>query len=165
MQIAFSAHGRIRQIGMYFPRYLISSILTACFAVVIEYLGKYLTICLIISIAKEAIYKRQNSIFICSINTFQRKWFTKIGIDSGFACEWLVGVIIVVANNTVALNHLFEYNKYQNSIFLLELLAKKMCSNSFVSQYSNILYSLCISNRPFFIFEHACINSSIFRRY
>ena len=91
--IAFSAHGRLRQIGMYFPRYWIGSILTACFAVVIKYLGKYLTICLILSCAKEAIYKRQNSIFIFYINMFQRKKFTKIGIDSGFACKWLVGVI------------------------------------------------------------------------
>ena len=48
---------------MYFPRYLIGSILTACFAVLIKYLGKYLTICLILSYAKEAIYKRQNSNF------------------------------------------------------------------------------------------------------
>ena len=67
------AHGRIRQIGKYFPRYLLGSILTACFAVVIRYLGKYLTICLILSCAKEAIYMRQNSIFIFYINMFQRK--------------------------------------------------------------------------------------------
>ena len=43
IQIDFSAHGTIRQMGMYFPRYVIGSILTACFAVVIKYLGKYLT--------------------------------------------------------------------------------------------------------------------------
>ena len=36
LQIAFSAHGRIRQIRMYFLRYLIGSILTACFPVVIK---------------------------------------------------------------------------------------------------------------------------------
>ena len=48
---------------MYFPRYLIGSILTACFTIVIKYLGKHLTIYLILSCAKEAIYKRQNSIF------------------------------------------------------------------------------------------------------
>ena len=83
----FSAHGRIRQICMYFPRYLIDSILTACFAVVIKYLGKYLTVYFILSCAKEGIYKRQNSNFILYINTFQRKQFTKIGTDSGFACE------------------------------------------------------------------------------
>ena len=71
--MAFSAHGRIRQIGMYFPRYLIGSILTACFAVIIKYLGKYLTICLIISCVKEANYERQNSIFIFYINAVQRK--------------------------------------------------------------------------------------------
>ena len=86
----------MRQIGLYFPRYLIGAILTVCFVVVIKYLGKYLTICLILSYAKEAIYKRQNSIFTFYINTFQRKLFTKIGIDSGFACEWLVGVYKVV---------------------------------------------------------------------
>ena len=42
----------------------------------------------------------------------------------------------MTANNTVALTHLFEYNKYQISMFLLELLAKKVCSVSFVSQYT-----------------------------
>ena len=58
------AHGRIRQIGKYFPRYFLGSVLTACFAVVIKYLGKYLTICLIFSCAKKAIYIRQKSFFI-----------------------------------------------------------------------------------------------------
>ena len=67
------AHKRTGQIGKYFSRYLIGSILTACFAVEIKYLGNYLTICLILSCAKEAIYKGQNSIFILYINTFQRK--------------------------------------------------------------------------------------------
>ena len=42
--------------GMYSLIYLIGSILTACFTVVIKYLGKYLTICLILSCAKEATY-------------------------------------------------------------------------------------------------------------
>ena len=80
--IAFSAHGKMRQIGMYFPRYLIGSILTVCFAVVIKYLGKYLTICIILSYAKEAIYiKRQNSIFYILHKYVSEK------IDSGFACE------------------------------------------------------------------------------
>ena len=55
------------------PIYLIGSILIACFTVVIKYLGKCLTICLILSCAKEATYKRQNSILIFYINTFQRK--------------------------------------------------------------------------------------------
>ena len=73
IQIASVPHERIRQIGMNFPRYLIGSISTACFAIVIKYLGKYLTICLILSCAKETIYKRENSIFIVYINTFQRK--------------------------------------------------------------------------------------------
>ena len=72
---------------MYLPRYLIGSILTSCFAVKIKYLGKYLTVCLILSRAKEAIYKGQNSIFIFYKNMLQRKYFTKIGIDVGFACE------------------------------------------------------------------------------
>ena len=81
---------------MYFPRYVIGSILTACFDVAIKYLGKYLTICLILSCAKEALYKQQNSIYLFYINTFQRKSFTKIGIDSGFVCEWLVGVLKLV---------------------------------------------------------------------
>ena len=58
---------------MYFPRYLIGSILTACFAVIIKYLGKYLTICLILSYVKEAIYERQSRIFIFYINMFQIK--------------------------------------------------------------------------------------------
>ena len=51
--------------------------------------------------------------------------------------------MILLANNIVAITHLFEfnqyqYNKYQLSTFLLEPLAKKVCSVSFVSQY--ILY-------------------------
>ena len=62
IEIPFSAHERIRQMGMYFSRYLIGSILTACTAVILKYLGK--TICSIFSYAKEAIYKKQNSIFI-----------------------------------------------------------------------------------------------------
>ena len=73
MFIGSFANERIRQIGMYFPRYLLGSILTACFAIVIKHIGKYLTICLILSCAKEAIYMRQNSIFIFYINTFQKK--------------------------------------------------------------------------------------------
>ena len=70
IQIAFSAHGRIRQIDMFFPRYLIGSILIANFAVIIKYLGKYLTICQMLSCVNEAIYKRQNSIFIFYLHTF-----------------------------------------------------------------------------------------------
>ena len=94
---------------MYFPRYLIGSVLTACFAVVIKYLGKYLTICLILSCAKEAIYKRQNSSFIFYINTFQRKYFTKIGIDSAFACEGLVGVYEVRAKLKIVLSKILHF--------------------------------------------------------
>ena len=58
---------------MYIPRYLIGSVLTACFAVVIKYLGKYLTICLIRPCAIEAIKLRQNSIFIFYINILGQK--------------------------------------------------------------------------------------------
>ena len=67
------ARERIKRIGMHFLRYLLGSILTAFFAIVIKYLGKYLTICLILSCAKEAIYMRQNSISIFYINMFHRK--------------------------------------------------------------------------------------------
>ena len=42
-----------------------------------------------------------------------------------------------VRQNTVALSHIFEYNKYQ--ISMLELLIKKVCSVSFVSQYIQML--------------------------
>ena len=74
---------------MYFPRYLIGSILTACVAVVIKYLGKYLTIIRILSYAKEAIYKRQNSIFIFYINKFQRNNSLKsVLIAVSHASEW-----------------------------------------------------------------------------
>ena len=48
--------------------------------------------------------------------------------------------IILLANNIVAIIHLFQYNKYQLSTFLLEPLAKKVCSVSFVSQYSCLVY-------------------------
>ena len=51
--IYYFAHERIRQIGMYFPRCVLGSILTTCFAVVIKYLGKYLTICVILSCATQ----------------------------------------------------------------------------------------------------------------
>ena len=44
--------------------------------------------------------------------------------------------IIQLANNIVAIIHLFQYNKYKLSTFLLEPLAKKVRSISFVSQYS-----------------------------
>ena len=55
---------------MYFPRYLIGSILIASFSVISKYLGKYLTICQILSCVNEVIFKQQNSIFIFYINTF-----------------------------------------------------------------------------------------------
>ena len=47
------AHERTGQIGKYFSRYLIGSILTACFAVVMKNLGNYLTICLIFHVRKK----------------------------------------------------------------------------------------------------------------
>ena len=40
-----------------------------------------------------------------------------------------------MANNIVAIIHLFEYDKYQISTFLLKPLAKTVCSVSLVSQY------------------------------
>ena len=43
--------------------------------------------------------------------------------------------IILLADTIVAIIHLLKYNKYPISIFLLEPLAKKGCSVSFVSQY------------------------------
>ena len=43
---------------------------------------------------------------------------------------------ILLANNIVVIINLFQYNKYQISTFLLEPLAKKVCSVSFVSQYN-----------------------------
>ena len=74
---------------MYFPRYLIGSILTACFAVVIKYLGKYLTIYLILSCAEEGIYKRQNSNFVLYINTFRENNSLKsVLIAVSHASDW-----------------------------------------------------------------------------
>ena len=43
----------------------------------------------------------------------------------------------MMANNNVALVHLFEYVKYKIYMFLLELLPKKVRSVSFVSQYTH----------------------------
>ena len=45
--------------------------------------------------------------------------------------------IILLANNFVAIIHLCEYNKYRFYTFMLKALAKKVCSVSFVSQYSD----------------------------
>ena len=75
--------------GLYFPRYFIGSILTACFAVVIKYLEMYLTICLILSYANEAIYERQNSIFIFYINSFRENNSIKsVLIAVSHASDW-----------------------------------------------------------------------------
>ena len=41
----------------------------------------------------------------------------------------------MLANNIAAIIHLFQYNKYQISTFLLEPLARKLFSISFVTQY------------------------------
>ena len=45
-----------------------------------------------------------------------------------------LATIILLANNIAAIIQLFEYGKYQISRFLLEPLAKKVCSVSFVCQ-------------------------------
>ena len=68
--IASFAHERAGHMAMYFPKYLIGFPLAARFAVEIKYLGKYMTMCLILLCAKEAIYIRQNSILIFYINVF-----------------------------------------------------------------------------------------------
>ena len=49
---------------MYFPRYLIASSMTMCFAVVMKFLGKYMPMYLIVLVpcVKGAIYMWQNSI-------------------------------------------------------------------------------------------------------
>ena len=46
------AHERAEHMAMYFPRYLIGSTFAACFAVVIKYLRKYITMCLSLSSSK-----------------------------------------------------------------------------------------------------------------
>ena len=78
---------------MYFSKYLITSTMSTYFVVVTKFLRKYMPMYLIFSCAKGATYMWQNSILIFYINTFQRKQFTKLGIDRGFAWEWLVGVL------------------------------------------------------------------------
>ena len=50
------AHERIRHMGIYFPRNLITTAKHVANVEPIKYLGKYMTICLIISYKKEAIY-------------------------------------------------------------------------------------------------------------
>ena len=52
----------------------------------------------------------------------------------------------IVANNIVAITHLIEFNKYHISTFMLEPLAKKVCSVSFVCQYINLMSSDRIIN-------------------
>ena len=66
------AHGWVGRMGVCFPGYLICSVLTACFAVIIKCLGKCLTVCLVLSCAKEAVYVRRGSIFVVCIGAFQR---------------------------------------------------------------------------------------------
>ena len=55
--------------------------------------------------------------------------------------------IILLANNFVAIIHLFEYNKYQiyTLNFLVKLLAKKISSVSFVSQYKKPIHNVGIT--------------------
>ena len=55
----------------YFTRYLITTAKHALQVEPINYLGKYMPICLILSCAEEAVYMWQSSIFIFDINTFQ----------------------------------------------------------------------------------------------
>ena len=57
-----------------------------------------------------------------------RKWRHRIKRQSKIT-------IILLADKFVVIIHLFDYNKYQMSMFLLEPLAKKICSVTFVSQY------------------------------
>ena len=64
------AHERVGHMAMYFPRYLIGSTFAACFAVVIKYLRKYITMCLSLSCVEGAMYMRQNRILIFYINAF-----------------------------------------------------------------------------------------------
>ena len=55
----------------YFPRYLITTAKHGVKTEPVEYLGKYVPFCPIISSANELIYMRQNSSFIFYIDTFQ----------------------------------------------------------------------------------------------
>ena len=74
---------------MYFPRYLIGSVLIASFTVIIKYLEKYLTICQILSCVNEAVYKRQNSIFIFYINSFKENNSLKLVLIAvSHASDW-----------------------------------------------------------------------------
>ena len=67
--------------------------------------------------------------------------------------------IILLSNNFVAIIHILEYNKYQIYTFLLEPLAKKVCSVSFVSQYISKL----ISNKRCLNFINARLHFHYFR--
>ena len=58
---------------IYFPRNFITSAKHVVVAESIKYMGKYMTICLILAGEKEAIYMWQNNILIFYVNTFQRK--------------------------------------------------------------------------------------------
>ena len=55
--------------------------------------------------------------------------------------------IILLADDIVAIIHLFEHNKYRISTFLLKPLAKEVCSVSFVSQYIKLSWYIvtCLS--------------------
>ena len=71
------AHETIRYMGIYFTRNFFTKAQLIVVVEAIKYLGKYMTICLILACEKEAIYILQNSILIFYINMFQRKLFTK----------------------------------------------------------------------------------------
>ena len=64
MYIAPFTHERIKHKGIYFPRNFIMMAEHVVKVKPIKYLGKYVTICLILSYEKEAIYMWQNSILV-----------------------------------------------------------------------------------------------------
>ena len=55
MYIAAFTHERIKHMGIYIPRYFITTVEHLVKVEPIKYLGKYMTICLILSCEKEAI--------------------------------------------------------------------------------------------------------------
>ena len=77
----FHSQGILHGLGtteyLYFPRNFIITAKHLVMVEAIKYLGKNMTICLILACEKEAIYMWQNSILIFYINTFQRKLFTQ----------------------------------------------------------------------------------------
>ena len=70
IKVAPFAHETISYIGIYFPRNFTTTAENVIVVEAIKYLGKYMTICLILACEKEAIYMWQYSILIFYINTF-----------------------------------------------------------------------------------------------